>query len=400
MTRRERILKAIDFAVTDQVPRDLGGMASTGISCFAYPALVEALGLPPRLPRVFDTGQMLALPDEDVLDALDCDCVHVSMDRCTNAFVEPERWHPYDFNSRLLALVMSPSDFVNGSDGSVSQGNRLMVPDSYVFDAPHGGENLDLSVDPPKEDLEALRNRLAQWKMPRERVESIAAYCRRARESTDRAIMFTGLNAGLGFRRGMASFSMLCMLSPDYVAELHSLVAEQAVREAEVLLPEIAPYVDILMLSANDLGTQNASILPPAVFQGLFVPAYRTINDAIHAMAPSVRTFLHSCGAVFELLDGIVDAGFDVLNPVQWCAGGHGFREWKEVCDGRIALWGGGIDTQHTLPLGNVSDVVAEVQELVPVMSRNSGFVFCAIHNLLAEISPEKIIAMYRAVGK
>ena len=77
MTHRERVMHALAFEETDRVPLDLAGMRSTGISAFAYPKLVEALGLPPRRPRVEDTGQMLAMPDLDVLDALGCDVVTI-----------------------------------------------------------------------------------------------------------------------------------------------------------------------------------------------------------------------------------------------------------------------------------------------------------------------------------
>ena len=108
MTSRERVLKALAFEKTDRVPMDLAGMASTSVSCFAYPALVEALGLPPRRPRVYDTGQMLALPEVDVLDALGCDVVAAYTD-LTNAFDQPEKWLPYDFNGRLEASVRNPA---------------------------------------------------------------------------------------------------------------------------------------------------------------------------------------------------------------------------------------------------------------------------------------------------
>lgn len=396
-TRRERVLRALSFQESDQVPKDLGGMNSTGISAFAYPALVAALGLPPRRPKVHDTGQMLALPDLDVLDALDCDVVTVHMDWCTNAFEEPARWHEYDFGGRLAARVARPEDFRVEPDGTVVQwADSRMVPDSYVFDAPHGGQELDLSTDPKREDLDELGRSLESALLPRERVNSIRDYCRRAREATDRAIMFNGLSAGLGFRGGLANFSMLCLTDPGYVHELHELLVSHAIEQARRLLPEIAPYVDVIMLSADDHGTQGTTILPPGVFRELFVPYYRRVNDAVHKLAPSAKTFLHCCGAIFGILEDIIDCGFDVLNPVQWSAGGHSYREWKDVCRGRIALWGGGVNTQTTLPLGTVGELREEVARVVEYLSGGSGYVFCAIHNILAEIPPEKVIAMYR----
>jgi len=142
MTSRERVLKALAFEETDRVPRDLGAMRSTGISAFAYPKLVEALGLPPRRPRVHDTGQMLALPEVDVLDALGCDVVTID-GGVTNAFEEPEKWHDYDFGGRLPARVLHPKAFETQPDGSVLQWKSTrMPPTSYVFNAEHSGQPL------------------------------------------------------------------------------------------------------------------------------------------------------------------------------------------------------------------------------------------------------------------
>jgi uroporphyrinogen decarboxylase len=164
------------------------------------------------------------------------------------------------------------------------------------------------------------------------------------------------------------------------------------------LLPLIGDDIDVIMVSADDQGLQDRTILPPAVFRELYVPYYRTINDAIGEAAPTVKRFLHSCGAIYDIIDDIVDAGFDVLNPVQWSAGGHSYTEWKDRARGRIALWGGGVNTQSTLPFASSEEVAREAREVTSVLAEDSGYVFCAIHNVLAEIPGEKVVAMYRAV--
>jgi uroporphyrinogen decarboxylase len=178
------------------------------------------------------------------------------------------------------------------------------------------------------------------------------------------------------------------------------LKVEHARAQVAALVPELRGSVDVVMFAADDQGTQNGPILPPDLFAGLYAPPYKLMTDALHAAAPGIKVFLHCCGAVYPILDSIMDAGFDVLGPVQWSAGKQGFGEWKDKCGTRMALWGGGVNTQRTLPLGTVEDVRREVSKVVPVMSRGGGYVFCAIHNILAEIAPAKVIAMYRAASK
>ncbi|HOC68277.1 MAG TPA: uroporphyrinogen decarboxylase family protein [Candidatus Hydrogenedentes bacterium] len=402
MTGRDRVLAALNFQPPDRLPRDLGGMPSTNISCFAYPGLVAALGLPYRRPRVYDTGQMLALPETDVLDALGCDVVTLQPN-LTNAFPQPELWHPYDFGGRLDAEVLNPTAFETLADGTILQnrGQLSMPPAAYVFDSEHAGQPLVLEGDLPRPDLNNLEKELSENTPTREQVAQLLEMSRHARHATDRAILFNGMQAGIGIGNftGVAMFPMLCLTDPGFVAELHALMISHAVRQLERWLPALGPNIDVYMCSADDWGTQNATIASPEMYCTLFQPFYRQMNDTIHRLAPNVKTFFHSCGAVYTLIDDIIDSGFDVLNPVQWTAGGRHWREWKDKGRGRIALWGGGVDTQTTLPLGSIEAIERQVREVVGYFQQDSGYIFCAIHNILAEIAPEKVIALYRAAG-
>ena len=186
---RERVLKALNFETPDRLPKDLGGMRSTGVSAFAYPRLVAALGLPPRTPRVEDTVQMLALPDLDVLDALGCDVVTVS-DGVTNAFHQPRKWHSYDFNGRLPARVLRPARFKVQDEGVIHQGKYRMPPSSYVFDELHAGQPLNLTDELPKVNLRELERKLQREELRDKEIVALRELCRRARESSDRAVFF------------------------------------------------------------------------------------------------------------------------------------------------------------------------------------------------------------------
>jgi len=400
MNSRQRVLASLNHQTPDRLPRDLGGMRSTSISAFAYPRLVRELGLPPRRPRVEDTSQMLALPDLDVLDALGIDVVTIA-DRMTNAFEQPGAWQDYDFNGRLPARLRNPNAFQTLPDGTILQGSTRMPPSSFVFDDLHGGQPLDLSSDLPKPDLNDVRRAIEENRLTDEQVVEMRELCRRVRESTERAVFFNDGHLqvwmGIGAFNGIGIFPMLCLTEPDYVAELHELVTEHMLSNVRILLPEIAPYIDILMVAADDWGTQNNLIASPRVFRNLFLPYYRRINDECHRLAPQLKQFLHCCGAVYNLLDLVIEAGFDILNPVQWPAGGHSPQEWKDKARERLALWGGGVNAQATLPLGSEEDVAGEARRTARILGEGGGYVFCNIHNILAEIAPEKVIAMYRA---
>jgi uroporphyrinogen decarboxylase len=395
-------MMALNFEETDRIPRDLGGMLSTGISCFAYPKLVEALGLPFRRPRIHDTWQMLALPDLDILDALDCDVVTIAQScMVTNAFEEPGLWKPYDFNGRLEARVLDPDMFEVHEDGTISQPMSAlkMPPEAHVFDSEHGGQPLDLSGPTPKPNLDETRATLEAGLFTLEQVDQIALLCQRVRESTDRAVFFNGPGAGIGIAGfgGIAVFPLLCMIEPEHVAAYHEIITEYALKQLEQLLPAIAPNIDIYLSGCDDWGTQNHTFAAPSVFKELFQPYYRQVNDTIHRLAPETKTFIHTCGAIYDIIDDIIDSGFDILNPIQWPAGSEHYDAWKDKCRNRIAMWGGGVNAQHTLVTGSVEDVEREVQEVTACLKEDGGYVYNGIHNILAETTPEKVLAMYRA---
>ena len=124
------------------------------------------------------------------------------------------------------------------------------------------------------------------------------------------------------------------------------------------------------------------------------------VNDECRRISPGVKIFMHNCGAVYPLIDLIIEAGFDILNPVQWSAGKHTYGQWKNKCRGRIALWGGGVNAQATLPMGTVKEIQAEVRAVVSCLGDGGGYIFNNIHNITAEIPPEKVIAMYDAAAE
>lgn len=399
MTHRERIESALNFCEVDRVPMDLGGMDSTGISAFAYVRLVEHIGLGRRKPYVHDTCQMLALPELDVIDFLGCDVVTVRVGY-SNAFIEDSEWEDFDFGGRLQAKVRDSKIFEVLSDGTVIQpaSNMKMPRNSYVFDADHGGQPIFLEGEIPKIDLEKVKDDLEKSRISDDAIYKTEKICEDIYYNTDYAIFFNGpvLGIGIGNFGGLGYFPLLCMCNEEEVRRLHDLLLEFSLSEVERILPRISKYINVYMCNSDDWGTQRGLIASPEIFKNLFLPYYREFNNFIHHYGDNIKTFFHSCGAIYDILDLIIEAGFDIINPVQWTAGDKTYKDWKEKCRGRLVMWGGGVDTQHTLVRRDLDILRKEVKEVVETLAENSGYVFCGIHNILAEVSPENIVEMYK----
>jgi uroporphyrinogen-III decarboxylase len=127
------------------------------------------------------------------------------------------------------------------------------------------------------------------------------------------------------------------------------------------------------------------------------MPFHRRVNDWIHEHT-SWKTFTHTCGSVIALIPDFIEAGFDIMNPVQCSAAGMHPRDLKRQFGDRITFWGGGIDTQHTLPFGTPDQVRQQVRERIAVFGPDGGFVFNTIHNIQARVPVENLLALFETV--
>jgi uroporphyrinogen decarboxylase len=276
-----------------------------------------------------------------------------------------------------------------------------MPPASNVFTGEHAGCGVDLSADIPVPDVERHRAHCESCKLTPDAAAQLVDFCHRVRAASNNRAVFAAMwqiQSGMGI--GMGMYPLQCVLYPDEVYACHAASADRCIHNMRVLLPLIRDDIDILMLTADDWGTQTSLVASPDVHRNLFKPHYKRMNAAAHEFAPRLKTFIHTCGAVYPLIKDFAEAGFDIMNPVQWSAGEQSPAEWKAAADGKIAFWGGGVNAQHTLPLRSVAEVRAEVRRVVPELSKGGGYIFANTHNILAEIAAEKVVAMYEEARK
>jgi hypothetical protein len=183
----------------------------------------------------------------------------------------------------------------------------------------------------------------------------------------------------------------------DYVHRIFEYQCEVALQNLETFAALAGDRIDVLTICGTDFGTQNSQFCSVATFDELFAPYYRRVNDWIHRHT-TWKTFKHSCGAVRPLIDRFIDVGFDILNPVQCSAKDMDPGRLKADFGDRIVFWGGGVDTQRTLPFGTPADVRAEVTARLRAFSPGGGFVFNTIHNIQARTPVANIVAMVDAI--
>lgn len=398
MTSRERVLAALNHQEPDRVPLDLGGTFVSSITVKALDRLRRHLGLEQRPIKVTDCWQMLGEVEMDLVERLQLDCLPVNPPVLTMG-LRMENYKPWTLMDGTEVLV--PGEFtvdVDDRGGWLFPAGgpyRCRMPrDGHYFDDIDSA-GWDMDWEPPS--LESLR---PQYSRPSVTDEELAWLQERAlplRRDTDKCLILGGWSYhGLTQVGSLTNFLTLLAADPGYVKELFAMSTERALMNYELLWQALGDSVDVIAVSGLDFGTQRSEWFSPEIFREVYVPALTAHFDWIHQHT-TWKTFLHSCGSLARIVGDLADAGLDALNPVQTSAHGMDPMWLKQTYGDRLTFWGGGVETQSTLPFGTPDQVRAEVRERIRIFAPGGGFVFNPIHNIQPDTPAENIVAAYEA---
>jgi hypothetical protein len=415
MNSRQRVEAALSHRQPDYVPLDLGASPVTGMQVSSVYALRQALELDrPGAPvKVVEPYQMLGEIAPDLMDFLGVDVAGLGGPKTMFGF-ENKNWKPwttFDGTPVFVPEHFNTDPEPNGDILMYPEGDRSAPPSGRM---PRGGFYFDTIVRQEPIDDEQLRveDNLQEFgPIADETLEHFAREAERLRAESDRAILanFGGTAFGdialvpapwLKRPRGIRDVEewyVSTVTRFHYVWELFERQCEIALKNLEKIGRVVGDRVTAVFITGTDFGAQHGPFISPAAYRKLYQPFHRRVNDWVHRHTPW-KTFIHSCGSIAALLPDIVQAGFDILNPVQCSAAGMDPRTLKERFGDRIAFWGGGVDTQKTLPFGTPDEVRREVRQRIEIFGRGGGFVFNTVHNVQAGTPAENLLALYTTV--
>jgi len=407
MTSRDRVLAALNHQQPDRVPIDFGGHRSSGIAAMAYRRLRESLGLPERPIRVYDMPQQLAVIDDDVLDRFDVDTIELGR----GFALDDADWADWELPDGTPCQVPAWSLPERGDGEWVLRGPGGMpiarMPDGAIYFEqcywPYFAQD-DFSLF-----HEALANNM--WcgvqSPPGPLIDGpggmdrLAQGAQRLRARTDRAIvgLFGGNLLEMGqFLYRNDKFFMVLAGDPDRAHAFLDRVVETHLKNLETYLDAVGESIDVILFG-DDLGMQQGPQISPAMYREFFKPRHAAMWRRAKELA-DVKIQLHCCGGVRPLLDDLIDAGLDAINPVQISCAGMDAAELKRDFGSRLTFWGGGCDTHRILGNATPEEVAAHVREQLEILSPGGGFVFQQVHNILANVPPANITAMFDAVAE
>ncbi len=410
MNSRQRVLSAINHQEPDALPVDLGATPSSGISAIAYDHLVKHCGFEDRRNWVYDVVQQVAQPSDEVLNHFHIDAVDLG--RAFNT--RDDDWVDYTLPGGALAqqpVWFQTHKKPDGSTLAFHAGEAIATMpqsafsyDQIVFPFIEGyplvyGANLDGAMG--RVHWAAFAH--SPWDHAGE--EDFWDQLRRQaldlRAVSDRAIV---LSAGCNlfewgtFLRRLDHFLEDLLLAPDEVERLLDALMERHLSSLEKICRAVGDVVDIIRLG-DDLGMNSGPFMAPAIYRKLFKPRHSALCAYIKSHS-RMHTFLHSCGSIYKLIPDLIESGFEILNPVQTNAQDMQPERLKKEFGRDVTFWGGGADTRAALNTGTPVQIKDHVRRNIEALAPGGGFVFNTIHNILPDVPPQNVVAMFEAVDE
>jgi uroporphyrinogen decarboxylase len=407
MNSRQRVQAALSHLQPDQIPVDLSGHRSSGISPIAYRNLRQYLGLPEKPTRVYDIVQQLAIIDDDVLDWAGVDTIELG-----RGFAQEERywveWKLPDNSPCLVPAWCAPQRQLGRWVIRSQKTDRIlaqMVDGSLYFEQTYWPfwERRPEGISVADVVSESMWTAIASPPGPivagDDGYKILAEGAQKLRASTDRAII--GLFGGnlLEFGQFMYrndGFFMLLAGQPQEAEAFLDEITEMHLENLEKYLAAVGNSIDVILFG-DDLGMQSGPQISPRMYRKYFKPRHARLWQRAKELA-SIKVMLHCCGGVRELLPDLIEAGLDAINPVQITCEGMSAPGLKKDFGTSLTFWGGGCDTRDILPHATAQDVYRHVQEQLGILHSGGGFVFQQVHNIQADVPPENIVAMFQAV--
>jgi uroporphyrinogen decarboxylase len=405
MTSRERVTLAVDHREPDRVPIDLGGMKATDIHVDAYLRLRDLLGLGGDA-RVLDPRFMIAEVGEDVLGRFHGDVLPVDLSTAASLAAPADDWKPRRLFGGREARLPPGTRIAEDPDGSWvlldAEGKRTsfrMPRDGHYFD--------DTSFNAPGATLDPRDFRPVAT-IPEADLRALEARARRLHDETEYALLgwgggvcFLGLSLITDRRSNVTMglpdrWLMMLLTEKETCHEMMGRSVDAAISALGRVHQAVGDRCFAWGVASDDSGTQRGEFIRPELWAEMIKPHYARLCGWIHAHT-RWKTFLHSCGSVYHLVPHFIDAGIDILNPVQTSAANMEPARLKREFGDRICFWGGGCDTQRVLPTGTPAEVREHVRERLDVFAPGGGYVFTQVHNVQGNVPAENVVAMLDA---
>lgn len=392
----------------DRVPIDCGGHRSSNFSVEAYKNLRQYLGLESKPLYLYDVVQQLVIPDDDILELFGIDVI----DFARSAKEDPSLWKDWVQNDGTPVKIPVHHDIRReGKDtllyNKYGRPIGIQKEGSLYFEQtcfPYLDADEDTSFDNLEEAFhDCMWAEIGTYPAPygfdENGLKKREEFLTRA-SATGKALYGTfggNIHENGSFLFRMDNWLAYLACEPEMVERFLDKLLEQHMKNLETFLNYYKGKIQVIGFG-DDLGAQNAPQMSPQMYRTMIKPYHQKMWEYVHKTDPDVKICLHCCGSIFPLIDDLIDAGLDAINPVQISSDNMDVYKLKETFGKDLVFWGGGCDVQTVLTHGTPGQVRDSVHRNLDAMYHDGGYVFQQVHNILANVPPQNIVAMFEAV--
>ncbi len=405
LTSRERVLRTVNFQDADRVPIDLGAMKASGIGIKAYNSIKAKLGIHSNT-RICDPKFMIASVEEAFMRRFHLDVVPLDVSSVLSDARPDKQWMPTALYEGAEGLLPPGTSVGTDTEGRWALLDQDLKPTSYRM--PREGYYFDdISFNEAGGTIDPALFR-PETGFTDEQLSALQARGKLLYDNTGYAMLgwgggvcFLGLslitdrmsNVTMGLP---SEWMVMLMTEKETCHEMMGKSVDASIKCLTQLHEATGDYCFAWGIAADDSGTQRSEFINPELWVEMIKPHYSRLCAWVHQNT-KWKTYLHSCGSIYNLIPHMIEAGVDILNPVQTSSANMEPDRLKKEFGGKTVFWGGGCDTQHVLQTASPEEIREHVRERLAIFKPGGGYVFNQVHNIQPNVPAENIIAMLDA---
>ena len=397
MNSRKRLIAAIERKNLDRVPIDLGGTAVSTILVEAYDKLLKRLNIDKPI-KVADTQQFFVYVDDEIGELFNTDVAPLYGLRDFDGIRRDKGWKNWTTLHDNTPVKIS-KDF---NPKRMKDGSYIWETGGYVYKLPSKGFYFD-AIKSPLENAKTVKD-IEKYEIPimdDEEKKWFEKEASKLREKTDKFIVADivgGWTDIAGPMMGNANFYMATVANKPLVHALMGKLNEVWKKRVDILTEVAGDNIDAIIMY-SDLGGENGGLYSTQTVKEIVIPYIKNFYDYVRRVSNYYIIF-HSCGSIYQYIPDLIDAGVNILNPIQVGTANMEPEKLKREFGKYITFWGGAVDPQHVLSRGSAKEVEEYTIHSTKVFKEKGGFIFTQPHNIQPGVPPENVIALYNAGNK
>ncbi len=396
MNSRERVNRLLNRQPVDRIPNGLGGCETTGLHILAYDKLKKVLNIKDSANRMY-TFMTNAVVEPSVLQAINGDIITLNSKMCPSHLWGSDSrfaWKDISFWGKQFQVPVSWNFKIEDDGAILWEDINWRCPAGGIYFDPDPTTNITDLFN--VETLPSLKDYNPPMDFSDEKLRALEKAACWLSQNTEFSICCGETIEDLQIQPGgTIAWWMLMAQEPDIAHEFINKACEASLSQLVLLDQAVGKYADILSI-AHDFGDSRGITIGPELWRKIYKPHYKKLFTEWHKIT-DMKINMHSCGAISNILEDLIECGLDIINPIQISAMGMEPERLKKSYGDRLIFYGGCFDAVQTSSQTSDELVYNTVRRNIEILSKDGGYIFSGVHNMPGDTPESHIKAVLNA---